>query len=62
MVAKIIVEKFKQRERKIGRRENQREWMAWYERHQSALREGLTFDEPPPGYSPEGNDNGTGDA
>ena len=62
MVAKIIVEKYKQREREIGRRETQREWMAWYERHQSALREGRPFTELPPGYSSEGNDNGKGAA
>ena len=62
MVAELIVEKYKQREREIGRRETQREWMAWYERQQAALREGRSFTEPPPGYSSEGNNNGKGDA
>ena len=62
MVAQMIVEKYKQREREIGRREKQREWMAWYERQQAALREGRPFAELPPGYSSEGDDNSKGDA
>ena len=66
MVAKTIVEKFKKREREIGNRvglrETQREWMAWYERQQAALREGRPFDEPTPGRYSKGNDNGKGAA
>ena len=69
MVAQWIVEKYKQREREIGIkigierglqqvRENPLECMAWYERKQAALREGRPFTEPPPGYSPKGDDNG----
>ncbi len=58
MLAELIVEKFKKREREIGRKENQREWRAWYERQQAALREGRPFTEPPPGYSPEALSNG----
>ena len=60
-----IVEKFKERERRIGmelglekgraeaRAENDRKWMAWYERQQAAQREGRPFDELPPGYYSE---------
>ena len=70
MVAQLIVEKYKQREREIGikigiergREELQREWESWHERQQAALREGRTFDEPMPGHSPKGNDNGKGAA
>ena len=57
MLAELIVEKFKKREREIGREENQREWLAWYRRQQAALRAGLPFDEPPPGYRPASNGN-----
>ena len=42
----------------IGRQESEREVRAWYERQQAALRAGLPFDEPPPGYSPETSANG----
>ena len=70
MVTKFILEKYKQREREIGIkiglkqglqqvRENPLECMAWYERKQAALREGRPFTEPPPGYSPKGDDNGS---
>ena len=31
-----------------GRRENQREWVAWNERRKAAERAGEPFDEPPP--------------
>ena len=55
MLAELIVEKFKKREREVGRQEKQREWLAWYRRQQAALRSGLPFDEPPPGYEPESN-------
>ena len=74
MVAELIVERFKKREREIGveigveigreqgrgqgREEKQREWQAWYERQQAALSEGKPFTEPPPGYSPEAHGNG----
>ena len=94
MLAELIVEKFKKREREIGiaigrqegrvegrvegrqegrvegrvegrqegrvegRVEGHREWQAWYERQQAALREGRPFDEPPPGYTPESHSNG----
>ena len=34
---------------KEGIKENQKKWQAWYERMQAAQREGLPFDEPPPG-------------
>jgi hypothetical protein len=53
MLAELTVEKFKKRERDIGReegrKENQRAWQAWYRRQQQALRLGAPFDEPPPG-------------
>ena len=62
MLAEIIVEKFKKREREIGEhigRGNERQaWLAWYRRQQAALREGRSFDEPPPGYSADDNENG----
>ena len=70
MVAEIIVDRYKKREREIGikigiergREELQREWESWHERQQAALREGRPFDEPTPGHSPKGNDNGKGTA
>jgi len=57
MLADIIVEKFKKREREIGleqglergQRNERQAWQAWYRRQQAALRDGLPFDEPPPG-------------
>ena len=62
LVAEIIVEKFKKREREIGqeigREERQREWLAWYERQQAALGAGLPFAEPPPGYEAAAGING----
>ena len=62
MLAEIIVEKFKKREREIGEqigRGNERQaWLAWYERQQAALRDGRPFDEPPPGYSADGTEIG----
>ena len=61
MLAELIVEKFKERERRIGeergRVKNQREWLAWYERQQAAQRDGRPFNEPPPGYSSENRDD-----
>ena len=61
MVAKIIVEKYKQHRWEAGlkvgiergREERQREWESWYERQQAAFREGRPFDEPTPGHSPD---------
>ena len=50
MLAELIVENFKKREREIGAERKHREWVAWYQRQQAALREGRPFDEPPPGY------------
>ena len=66
MLAELIVEKFKKREREIGREkglaegriEERRAWQAWYERQQTALRNGRPFNEPPPGHSPELPGNG----
>ena len=62
MMFELVVEKYKQSQReagiKIGRQESEREVRAWYERQQAALRAGLPFDEPPPGYSPETSANG----
>ena len=62
MLAELIVEKYKKHRfekgkrvgRKEGREETQRTWQAWYQRQQAALRSGLQFDEPPPGFEPEG--------
>ena len=36
-------------------KELQQQWMAWYERHQAALRDGQPFTEPPPGVQPSKN-------
>ena len=58
MLFEVIAEKFKERRYESGRQENQRKWEAWYERQQAALRDGRPFDEPPPGYSADGNENG----
>ena len=52
-----IVEKFKERERRIGAEQVQREWVPWYERMQAAQREGRPFNELPPGYSSENQGN-----
>ena len=68
MVFETITEKFKQHERAVGikigrkqgREERQRATNAWYERQQAALRAGLPFDEPPPGYAPDSHTNGAG--
>ena len=43
-----------------GREERQQATNAWYERQQAALRAGLPFDEPPPGYDPDSHTNGAG--
>ena len=74
MVFDLVVEKYRQHRLetgiKIGREEGLREGRAaareeqrravnaWYERQQAALRAGLPFDEPPPGYSPDAPANG----
>ena len=58
MVARYIVEKYEKHRYEAGRKDNQKRWEAWYERYQAALRAGRPFDEPPPGYSPDGNENG----
>ena len=67
MLFEIIAEKYKEHRYEVGlkdgvaagRDENQRQWQAWYERQQAALRAGQPFDEPPPGYSPADNKNGS---
>ena len=43
----------------VGMEEERRAWQAWYERQQAALRAGQPFNEPPPGYSPTDNRNGS---
>ena len=58
MLFELIAEKYKERRWEAGRREERREWRAWYERQQAALREGRPFTELPPGYSDETHDNG----
>ena len=55
MVAEYIVEKYKRHRWKQGRKAERKEWMAWYERQQAALRNSQPFDELPPGYSEEEN-------
>ena len=40
---------------KEGRQEMQQLWMAWYERQQTALRDGQSFTEPPPAVPPSKN-------
>ena len=57
MVAELIVEKFKKHEREVGRKEERRQWQAWYERQQAAQRAGQPFTEPPPGYSANSGGN-----
>ena len=49
------IRKLKAEGREEGRQENQQQWMAWYERHQAALRDGQPFTEPPPGVQPSKN-------
>lgn len=65
MWAEILVEKFKKREREIGREEGRAEVQLarrdWYRRQQEALRSGLSFDEPPPFLYPE-NSNYPGES
>ena len=62
VVSEIIIEKFKKAERAAGREEGReeshRQWMAWYERQQAALRAGQPFDEPPPGFPSRDKNSG----
>ncbi len=62
VVSEIIIEKFKKAERAAGREEGReeshRQWMAWYERQQVALRAGQSFDEPPPGFPSRDKNSG----
>lgn len=62
VVSEIIIEKFKKAERAAGREEGReeshRQWMAWYERQQVALRAGQPFDEPPPGFPSRDKNSG----
>ncbi len=39
---------------KEGAKGERSKWQAWYERQQTAQREGRSFDEPPPGVAAEG--------
>ncbi|MDE2779701.1 MAG: hypothetical protein OXI91_08505 [Chloroflexota bacterium] len=62
MVFELLVEKYKEHRYEIGRKEGQEKerqaWQAWYQRQQQALRDGLPFNEPPPGSEPRGNGHG----
>ena len=42
----------------IGREQERQAWQGWYQRQETAHREGRPFNEPPPGYSPDANANG----
>ena len=63
LVFELLVEKYKEHRYETGRREGREEgreqerqaWHAWYRRQQQALRDGLPFDEPPPGLEPREN-------
>ena len=67
LVFELLVEKYKEHRYEIGRKEGREEgreegqekerqaWQAWYQRQQQALRDGLPFDEPPPGSEPRNN-------
>ena len=63
LVFELLVEKYKEHRYEIGRKEgreegreeNQLAWQAWYQRQQQAIRDGLPFDEPPPGSEPRNN-------
>ena len=58
VVSEIIIEKFKKAERAAGAKAAHRQWMAWYERQQVALRAGQPFDEPPPGFPSRDKNSG----
>ena len=45
--------------RESGMEEERLAWQAWYERQQAAHHAGEPFNEPPPGYSPDDNRNGS---
>ena len=53
IVEYLIVDRYKRGLSK-GRKETNQKWQAWYERQQAAQREGLPFDEPPPGMEDKG--------
>ena len=59
LVFELLVEKYKEHRYEIGRKEGQKRerqaWRAWYRRQQQAIRDGLPFDEPPPGSEPLNN-------
>ena len=75
MLFEIIAEKYKEHRYEVGmkdgiavgkeegiamgKEEERQAWQAWYERQQAALRAGQPFNEPPPGYSPDDNRNGS---
>ena len=67
MLFEIIAEKYKEHRYEVGMKdgiavgmeEERQAWQAWYERQQAALRAGEPFNEPPPGYSPDDNKNGS---
>ena len=71
MLFEIIAEKYKEHRYEVGMKdgiavgresgmeEERQAWQAWYERQQAALRAGQPFNEPPPGYSPDDNKNGS---
>ena len=57
IVEYLILDRYKRGKeegRQEGIEENQRQWREWYERSQAAQREGLPFDEPPPGVEEKG--------
>ena len=58
MVARYIIEKYEKHRYEAGRKDERQAWQAWHRRQQDAFRAGRSFDEPPPGYSPDGNENG----
>ena len=69
MLFEIIAEKYKEHRYEVGMKdgiavgmeEERQAWQAWYERQQAALRAGQPFNEPPPGYPPDNNKNGSQD-
>ena len=53
IVEYLIVDRYK-RGLSRGRKETNEKWQDWYDRMQSAQREGRPFDEPPPGPADKG--------
>ena len=56
IVEYLIVDRYKRGKSegiKEGVKGERSKWQAWYERQQAAQREGLPFDEPPPGFGDE---------